>query len=107
MEKEIILKLRKAFEECAQQAQGVEFWFARDLQKLLGYDEWRNFSKVIEKAKIACKNSGYQISDHFPDIGKLVEVGSGSRSKGDEALFDRLTKIFSFQHTFAFLFHVD
>ena len=55
MKKEIILSLRKSFEDYANEADGVEFWFARDLQKLLDYDEWRNFLNVIEKAKTASK----------------------------------------------------
>ena len=50
MEKEIVTRLKKTFEDYAQNADGVEFWFARDLQILLDYDEWRNFLKVIDKA---------------------------------------------------------
>ena len=49
MEKEIVTRLKKTFEDYAQNADGVEFWFARDLQILLDYDEWRNFLKVIDK----------------------------------------------------------
>ncbi|MBK9335138.1 MAG: hypothetical protein IPM98_00575 [Lewinellaceae bacterium] len=61
MKKEIIQKLHSAFEEAAHEQDGVEYWLARDLQVLLGYDEWRNFSKVIEKAQEACKNSSVAI----------------------------------------------
>ncbi|MBU0568472.1 hypothetical protein KJ693_04545 [bacterium] len=55
MKKEIIVKLHANFEEMVQTETdtGIEFWFARDLQKLLGYTDWRNFSKVIDKAKVA------------------------------------------------------
>lgn len=79
MQKEIIIHLQKTFEEYAQIVDGIEFWYARDLQKLLGYDKWENFVNVIEKATIACKKSGYDIEDHFPDIRKMVQLGSGSQ----------------------------
>src|SRR3989338_825985 len=68
MDKEVVLRLKKTFEDYAYEADGIEFWYARDLQVLLGYDKWENFVNVIEKAKIACKNSGHDIKDHFPDL---------------------------------------
>ena len=58
MEKQIITKLTKNFEDYAKNDNGIEFWYARDLQKLLGYINWENFILVISKAKEACKNSG-------------------------------------------------
>ena len=78
MQKELIIQLNKTFEESAYTQKGVEYWMARDLQKLLDYDEWRNFLKVIDKAKLACVNSGQKISDHFGDVNKMVKLGSGS-----------------------------
>ena len=56
MKKELIIKLSKSYEEAAHIEDEVEYWMARDLQKLLEYNEWRNFLNVIEKAKIACQN---------------------------------------------------
>jgi len=80
MKEEIVQKLHKNFNEYAQQTQDdLEFWFARDLQVLLGYGQWKNFQKVIEKAKIACQNSGLAVDDQFADVGKLVGVGSGAK----------------------------
>jgi len=76
MKKEIILGLRKNFEDYANETEGIEFWFARDLQKLLDYTKWENFFKVIEKAKEACKNAGFDILDHFPEVRKKVKIGS-------------------------------
>lgn len=58
---------------------GQEFWYARELQIALEYTEWRNFSKVIEKAKTACDNSDNTISDHFVDVNKIVEAGAASK----------------------------
>lgn len=57
---------------------GQEFWYARELQIALEYKQWRRFCGVIDKAKEACKNSGYTIFDHFADIGKMVDIGSSA-----------------------------
>ena len=59
---------------------GIEYWEARELMPLLGYFKWSNFdSVVIEKAKVACENSGQAVSNHFADVGKMVILGSGSK----------------------------
>lgn len=78
MEKQIIVRLHKNFEDCAQEKNGIEFWHARELQKLLGYDKWSNFEGVIKKARFACEKAGQKASDHFADVGKMVDLGSGS-----------------------------
>jgi len=57
---------------------GIEFWSARQLWKILEYTEYRHFLPVIEKAKIACKNSGQPIENHFEDILEMVSIGSGT-----------------------------
>ena len=57
---------------------GQEFWYARELQTALEYKQWRRFCGVIDKAKEACKNSGYKISNHFADVGKMVDIGSSA-----------------------------
>ncbi|MGI9310174.1 MAG: DNA damage-inducible protein D [bacterium] len=62
-----------------QDAEGAEFWSARALQRILEYAQWRKFEGVIEKAKIACENSGKPASDHFAHLGKMVALGSGAR----------------------------
>lgn len=56
---------------------GNEYWYARDLQEILEYSEWRNFSKIIEKAKTACEASGNAVLSEFVDVNKLVNVGAG------------------------------
>jgi DNA-damage-inducible protein D len=79
MKTELIQTLTSTFEGHAQQTEnGVEFWLARDLQHLLGYTEWRNFTAVINKAKTACEVSQHPIGDHFVDVNKMVDLGSGS-----------------------------
>lgn len=91
MKKEIIIQLHGSFEKSVQKdtTSGLEFWLARDLQKLLDYDEWRNFLKVIDKAKTACLNSGQNVSDHFVDINKMVKLGSGSERQIDDIMLTR------------------
>lgn len=79
MKKQIITKLTKNFEDYVYNEEGIDFWFARDLQKLLGYTEWRNFLLVIKKAKEACKNTGNKIANHFVDVNKIVKLGLESK----------------------------
>ncbi|MBS4069656.1 DNA damage-inducible protein D [Sulfurimonas sp. RIFOXYB12_FULL_35_9] len=90
IEKELIHSLTKNFEDFANQTDDkVEFWLARDLQHLLGYAEWRNFQNAISKAKTACDVSGQNISDHFVDINKMVEIGSGATKEVDDIMLTR------------------
>ena len=90
MKHELIQTLTATFESHAQQTEnGVEYWLARDLQQLLGYDEWRNFGTAISKAKIACKVSNHQISDHFVDVNKMVEIGSGVQRQIEDIMLTR------------------
>ena len=58
-----------------------EFWYARELQKVLNYSEWRKFEGVIKRAKTSCENSGIDSSDHFVSIDKMVQIGSGATRK--------------------------
>jgi DNA-damage-inducible protein D len=72
----------KSFEEIKNvDENGVEFWYARDLSSVLQYAKWENFSKVIKRAMLACKNSGYEVDDHFPEVRKLFTVGNGAQRK--------------------------
>ena len=89
MKKEIIEQLYSAFEQAALEVDGVECWSARDLQKLLGYSKWENFTNVINKAKSACENVGNKVVDHFPDVRKMVSLGSGSERDIDDIMLTR------------------
>ena len=79
MKKELIEALFKQFEQACYMHQQVECWSARELQEILGYTQWKNFLKVIEKAKISCKSSGVAVSDHFADVGKMIDLGKGGQ----------------------------
>jgi len=59
----------------------TEFWYARELGEILEYVQWRNFQKVIDRAVLACKNSGYEVNDHFAEVSKMVEIGSLTQRK--------------------------
>ena len=57
---------------------GVQFWYARELMPVLQYSNWQNFEKTINKAKISCENSDISVLDHFIDVSKMVQIGSGA-----------------------------
>ncbi|MGL4596032.1 MAG: DNA damage-inducible protein D [Bacteroidia bacterium] len=78
MKSEEIKKLFRLFENAASELEGIECWSARELQDLLGYTKWENFEKVIFKAKEACNNAGELVENHFPDVRKMVGIGSNS-----------------------------
>ena len=87
MESQIIQSLTNNFESFASKTDdGIEFWLARDLQELLGYTQWRNFAAVIEKAKTACQLSNQDVADHFADVSKMVDIGSGAKKEIDDIM---------------------
>lgn len=68
----------------------IEFWFARDLQKLLGYRQWKNFRlNVIEKAKVACKKAGVETIDHFADSTRTIEMPKGGIKEIEDIILSR------------------
>ena len=90
METTFIHQLTETFEAHAQQTEtGVEYWLARDLQPLLGYSKWENFQAVIAKAKTACEVSGHMVENHFPDVRKMVRIGSGTEREIDDIMLTR------------------
>ena len=91
MDKKIIHQLHADFEHCAHtdETTGVEYWFARDLQTLLGYSQWRNFEPVIEKAITACITAGENPDDHFVRARKMIETGKTAQREVDEIALTR------------------
>ena len=89
MKKEDILELFEQFEQAACDVNNVECWSARELQKLLGYSLWQNFTNVINKAKDSCMNVGQSLSDHFIDVNKMIIVGKGAQREVDDIMLTR------------------
>ncbi len=90
MKAELVQSLTDTFEGHAQRTDGgVEYWLARDLQFLLGYAKWDNFLNVVSKAKTACEVSGNLVADHFADVGKMVDIGSGTSRVVDDIMLTR------------------
>ncbi|MFC3114504.1 DNA damage-inducible protein D [Cellvibrio fontiphilus] len=70
-------------------ADGNEYWSARELAPLLEYLQWRNFAQVVDKARVACQQAGKSVTDHFADISKMVEIGSGARREVEDVRLSR------------------
>jgi DNA-damage-inducible protein D len=79
-----------AFEAIRQRdATGDERWSARELAPLLDYVQWRNFVQVMDKARVACQQAGRHVADHFADVSKMVDIGSGAQRKVDDVRLSR------------------
>lgn len=68
---------------------GAEFWSSRDFAQILGYSDYRNFEQVVQRAKLACFNSGHRIDDHFVDINEMVIIGSNAKREVNTTLLSR------------------
>ena len=83
MDKKRLVVIKNNFDSVIQNynddGSSIEFWYARDLMSLLGYERWENFSKAISRAMDSCKTSGIAVSDHFREVTKMVPLGSGSK----------------------------
>jgi len=81
MKKEFITELFNKFEESCYIYEGIECWSARELQRILGYSQWRNFENAIDKAKISCQNAGELVENHFADISKTIQMPKGAEKE--------------------------
>lgn len=89
MKKELIVELFEKFEAACYLIEDTECWSARQLQTILGYTKWDNFLNAIEKARNACEGAGERIKDHFADVGKMVDIGSGTQRRIDDIALTR------------------
>ncbi len=81
MDKKRVSQIKKQFDLVihSDETAKIEFWYARDLMPLLGYERWENFDKAISRAMESCETSGIEVSDHFREVTKMVALGSGSK----------------------------
>jgi len=90
MAKELSSEHTPVFEQLKRfDENGAEFWSARDLAKMLEYSEYRHFLPAIKRAKEACKNSGYDVHDHFEDILEMIEIGKGGKRRTESVKLSR------------------
>ena len=89
MKKELIQELFEKFEHACYIFKDVECWSARELQTIFGYAEWRNFLKVVDKAKTACETSGAEVSYHFVDINKMIDLAKGAQREIEDVALTR------------------
>jgi DNA-damage-inducible protein D len=89
MKSEVINNYFNDFNKFVYEVDGLEFWFARDLQNLLGYSKWENFLNIIEKAKIACENSDIKVDDHFAYTVRAVDMPNGGVKEAEDMFLTR------------------
>lgn len=89
MKKENIISLLQQFEDASLIYDNIECWSARNLQILFGYSKWENFVNVVDKAKVACMNAGEKVTDHFPDVRKMISLAKGAEREVDDMLLTR------------------
>ncbi|MFN7111050.1 MAG: hypothetical protein ACK4M2_05385 [Brevundimonas sp.] len=87
---------RQTFESIRREDDGAEYWRARELAPALGYEKYDNFLQVIRKARIACVQSGMSEADHFADVGKMVDLGSGARRQIADLRLSRWDRFLDF-----------
>ena len=90
-EKSKLIELKEKFDSIinTEEKENIEFWYARDLQIQLGYKRWENFIETIKKAMQSCENAGIEVDNHFREVAKMVQIGSGARRNLQDYMLTR------------------
>ena len=90
-EKSKLAELKEKFDSIinTEENEKIEYWYARDLQALLGYTQWRNFLEVMKKAMISCESAGFIVSDHFAEVSKMIKLAKGAERKVQDYMLTR------------------
>ena len=90
-EKSKLIELKEKFDSIinTEEKDNIEFWYARDLQIQLGYKRWENFIETIKKAMQSCENAGIEVDNHFREVTKMVQIGSGARRNLQDYMLTR------------------
>ena len=90
-EKSKLAELKEKFDSIinTEENEKIEYWYARDLQALLGYTQWRNFLEEMKKAMISCESAGFIVSDHFAEVSKMIKLAKGAERKVQDYMLTR------------------
>lgn len=90
-EKSKLAELKEKFDSIinTEENEKIEYWYARDLQVLLGYTQWRNFLEVMKKAMVSCESAGFTVSDHFAEVSKMIKLAKGAERKVQDYMLTR------------------
>ncbi len=90
-EKSKLAELKEKFDSIinTEENEKIEYWYARDLQALLGYTQWRNFLEVMKKAMVSCESAGFTVSDHFAEVSKMIKLAKGAERKVQDYMLTR------------------
>ena len=90
-EKSKLIELKEKFDSIinTEEKDNIEFWYARDLQIQLGYKRWENFIETIKKAMQSCENAGIEVDNHFREVTKMVQIGSGAKRNLQDYMLTR------------------
>lgn len=92
MDKKRVSQIKEQFDLVihSDETANIEFWYARELMPLLGYERWENFAKAVSRAIDSCETGGIEVSDHFREVTKMIETGKGAQRPVKDYMANKL-----------------